>query len=58
MLGLLLKTLFLVTFGVLIRSALPRYRIDQILVQNWRYFIFILIIYYLFLTLMFILFLS
>lgn len=46
MLILLLKTVFLVTLAILVRGTLPRYRIDQVIALNWKYIIFLLIIFY------------
>ncbi len=35
------KSIILVTLSILIRGTLPRYRIDQLILLNWKYFIFI-----------------
>lgn len=47
MLVLLLKIILFVVLAILIRSALPRYRIDQVLSINWKFYIYILLVFYL-----------
>lgn len=47
MLALLIKTVILISIAILVRGTLPRYRIDQLLSLNWKYWVFILIIFYL-----------
>ena len=46
MLALLIKTITLVSIAILVRGTLPRYRIDQLISLNWKFFIFILILFY------------
>ena len=49
MLVLLIKIVTLVILAILIRSALPRYRIDQTLSLNWKFYIYLLLGFYLWL---------
>lgn len=42
---MLIKSIFLVILGILIRGTLPRYRIDQLIYLNWKIFIFLNIIF-------------
>lgn len=51
MLGILIKAVILVMIAILIRATLPRYRVDQLITQHWKYYLFYLITYYLFLAL-------
>jgi len=46
MLALLTKTVLFVSLAILVRGTLPRYRIDQVLSLNWKYIIFILVMFY------------
>jgi NADH:ubiquinone oxidoreductase subunit H len=46
MLALLTKTVLFVSLAILVRGTLPRYRVDQVLSLNWKYIVFILIIFY------------
>ena len=46
MLALLLKTVLFVSLAILVRGTLPRYRIDQVISLNWKYGVFIFIIFY------------
>lgn len=55
MLVLLLKIITLVIIAILVRSALPRYRIDQVLSLNWKFFIYTFIACYVWLIILFIL---
>lgn len=55
MLVLLLKIITLVIIAILIRSALPRYRIDQVLNLNWKFYIYVFLAYYFWLIILFIL---
>jgi len=41
-----IKSILLVTLAVLIRGTLPRYRIDQLVLLNWKFFIFINIFFF------------
>lgn len=45
MLALLVKTVMFVSFAILVRGTLPRYRVDQLLTLNWKYLLFILIFF-------------
>lgn len=36
-----IKSIIIVILAVLIRGTLPRYRIDQLILLNWKTFIFI-----------------
>lgn len=40
------KIIFLVTTAILIRGTLPRYRIDQLIILNWKIFLFINILFF------------
>lgn len=40
------KSIFLVILAILIRGTLPRYRIDQLVLLNWKFFIFINIFFF------------
>ena len=46
MLALLVKTVLFVSLAILVRGTLPRYRVDQLLTLNWKYWLFILIFFY------------
>lgn len=46
MLVFIFKALCLVVYAIWARASLPRYRIDQILSQNWKSYIFFLITFY------------
>ena len=48
---LFIKSIILVVLAILIRGTLPRYRVDQLIILNWKIFIFVNIIFinYLFL---------
>ena len=54
MLVLLSKIITLVIIAILIRSALPRYRIDQVLSLNWKFYIYLLLSFFLWLIILFI----
>ena len=41
-----IKSILLVTLAILIRGTLPRYRIDQLVLLNWKFFIFINIFFF------------
>ncbi len=41
-----IKSIVLVILSILIRGTLPRYRIDQLIVLNWKTFIFINIFFF------------
>lgn len=41
-----IKSIILVTLAILIRGTLPRYRIDQLVLLNWKFFIFINIFFF------------
>jgi len=40
------KVLIILVIAICIRGTLPRYRIDQIIILNWKFFIFILVFFY------------
>ena len=42
---MLVKSIALVVVAILIRGTLPRYRIDQLILLNWKLLIFINIIF-------------
>jgi NADH:ubiquinone oxidoreductase subunit H len=46
MLLLNFKVVFLVILAVFIRGTLPRYRVDQLISLNWKFFIFICVFFY------------
>jgi NADH:ubiquinone oxidoreductase subunit H len=50
MLGLLVKSIFLVTIAILFRSCLPRYRVDQLLSLNWKLLIYYLIFIFMYIV--------
>lgn len=54
MLVLLIKIISLVIIAILIRSALPRYRIDQVLSLNWKFYIYLLLSFYVWLIFLYI----
>jgi len=41
-----IKSIILVVLAILIRGTLPRYRIDQLILLNWKLFIFINIFFF------------
>lgn len=43
----ILKILFFIVIAVFVRGVLPRYRIDQILAENWKLLIFLYIYFFL-----------
>lgn len=45
MLWFILKIVFFVILGILIRGTLPRYRIDQLTSLHWKTLIFLYIIF-------------
>jgi NADH:ubiquinone oxidoreductase subunit H len=47
MLVLLIKTTILISIAILVRGTLPRYRIDQVINLNWKFLVFILVLFYL-----------
>lgn len=44
------KVTVLIAISIIIRGVLPRYRIDQLISQNWKFFIFILLSFFFFFT--------
>ena len=46
MLVFIIKIIGLVIGAILVRSALPRYRIDQLLGLNWKFYIYIMLCLY------------
>jgi len=46
MLALLLKTVLFVSFAILVRGTLPRYRVDQVISLNWKYTVFLFVFFY------------
>ncbi len=46
MLALLLKTVLFVSLAILVRGTLPRYRVDQVISLNWKYGVFVFIVFY------------
>ncbi len=51
-----IKSIIIVVLAILIRGTLPRYRIDQLVLLNWKIFIFLNIFFFnqiLFLNLLF-----
>jgi NADH:ubiquinone oxidoreductase subunit H len=47
MLVLLIKTTILISIAILVRGTLPRYRVDQVINLNWKFLVFILVLFYL-----------
>jgi|APMI01.1.fsa_nt_gi NADH:ubiquinone oxidoreductase subunit H len=41
-----IKSIILVVLAILIRGTLPRYRIDQLILLNWKLFIFVNIFFF------------
>lgn len=41
-----IKSIIIVILAILIRGTLPRYRIDQLVLLNWKFFVFINIIFF------------
>jgi NADH:ubiquinone oxidoreductase subunit H len=41
-----IKSILIVTLAILVRGTLPRYRIDQLILLNWKLFIFINIFFF------------
>ena len=46
MFNILIKLVILISLAIFIRGTLPRYRVDQVITLNWKFFIFILIIFF------------
>jgi hypothetical protein len=44
----LFKLTTIIAISIIIRGVLPRYRIDQLIAQNWRFFIFLLLSFFFF----------
>lgn len=40
------KMTVLIAISIIIRGVLPRYRIDQLVSQNWKFFIFVLLSFF------------
>jgi NADH:ubiquinone oxidoreductase subunit H len=47
-----IKSIILVILAILIRGTLPRYRIDQLILLNWKLLIFINIFFFIQITLL------
>ena len=47
MVSFTLKITIIVCLAILIRGTLPRYRVDQLISLNWKFFIFYLFIFFL-----------
>ena len=49
---LIIKVIAMCVFAIAVRGTLPRYRIDQLILLNWKTFIFINIFFFIQLTLL------
>ena len=45
-LHLIFKITVLIAISIIIRGVLPRYRVDQLVSQNWKFFIFVLLSFF------------